>query len=227
MFVSFVSVPELLAFYDVSRWGDNNLLATKLNAAAVEVADDLRQAGYDVATVYPPRMFDGLAEYQTVTSSGCTSAAIAGGNERRFVVDYRSGGTSSVFGLEGSNDNAIWQPVRSIDGADASLQCTENGLYSFIFAQSFRYYRYTVTVPTSVPVTFSPYMMDTAADSLVMHKAIVLLLSSSVSSDAPGVLAMYTNSRDAYASIMQWLKINTKDDDGETVETRAHIRLMR
>lgn len=222
MFANHVRYEELVTFYDVTRWGGNDpasFLNSKLNAAGVEVANDLRQRGIDLSRIYVPRMFDSLGSYAASSKTAdYTSDELYALNEQRFVVDFRTDSVSASFALQGTNDGVTWMDVRDISGAPVVMQCVEKAIYSKVFSTVFLRYRYILT--TADAVSYSPYLSDTAADPLVMHKAVMLLLAPYASSADTLVARLYQDASTAYYNGLEQLRINYSGstDDAATVQ---------
>ena len=214
MFASYVTPEEIISRFDIERWaGDDwqNVMRTKIAAARIDVGEDLRQRGFNLSLLSIPLMFDSLESYTTTSNTTYTSAALAGGSVNRFVFDCRTAEQNALVTLQGSHNGTTWEDIPRIDGRTFQLQANEAKIYTDVFPGRYEYYRYTLEGNGSV--TYSPFLIDTSTDALVIYRAVMLLLVPYIGDEGPRLL--YNEMRTFYDSSMSALRTNyDSDEDG-------------
>lgn len=225
MLSCYVTPTELLRFYSISRFAkEEQAIREKLAAATYTLGRDLRARGYDVSRLQTPLMFDDADDFTVVTKTAdYTSEELEAVNETRFVVKADTD-TQSTFTLEGSDDETIWRSIPDMTGADISLSTNGAGTYSALFIDRYKYLRYKLA--TSASITYTVYLIDPAVDSLIMDKAVELLLLPFIDKDTT-IQSVYERACEAYRTGLQALVTDYETDDGVVTDVKNVVRLFR
>jgi hypothetical protein len=232
MFASYVTPEEVITRYDVQRWGGDDwqtVLRAKLAAARMDVGEDLRARGFNLALLSLPLMFDTLSNYDTTTSAGRTSASIEGENANRVVFDCRTAAMNASVTLQGSHDDTHWETIPMINGQPLVMNASEAKIYTQVFPGRYSNYRYILEADGSIQ--YSVFLTDTSTDLLVIYRAIILLLLP-YSADNNSVTAIYTDMRSAYDNAISTLRASYDADNSGTIDeeeqrSRGRVRVMR
>lgn len=181
MLRQFVSPDEFFADHNIARYCDRASLPLKLSAAERETRELLRARKANTRQLQLPQMLAGTYPVPTSVSADATgdTCQIRGS---RFVVEIFTDDTNAVFTLEGSEDETNWRTVYDrMTGTGIRIEAFGAGIYSAPFAESYPYYRYTVT--TSAAVSHLPYLVDSSLDLLIEYKTLELIYQDFLGDD--------------------------------------------
>ena len=210
MFACYISPEEIEGYYPGFS---GTLISTKtispvLQRACKLVARDLTNTGIKTKSIYIPKMFDDLDNFEKISKSGIyTSASIKPiGHEVRFVAFFQSGieHNLSAFTIQGSEDDTNWSDIATIEKATDQLMTID-------WAERFDYVRYSISSEGSV--SYSPFLVDTAYDEMIVHKAVVLIMSPQLKGDSR-FDAIYLAATGRYAELLNGVKPDV-DADGD------------
>lgn len=93
---------------------------------------------------------------------------------RRFVIkkEISENSGDNYFILEGTNDLEHYAVITTIKNTDGA------GTLSQLFDAEYKYYRYKLTVDTSISFTGSIYLVETTFDDLIIYKTLQKIFTS-------------------------------------------------
>ena len=215
MIRNYVTATEFYADHSIEPFCSLEKLPFKLSAAERELREYLRMHDTLSRQLQIPQMLVGDYKTPSEVSSDANgdSKQIKG---TRFVCEVLTDDTMATFSLEGSEDGTTWRGVYDrITGRQITIEPTGAGIYSAPFAESYPYYRYTVT--TDAAVSFYCYLVDGSVDLLIEYKCLELIYQDSLGDDR--VDMKHDNAKNKFNELIKNFRAAVDTDGDGAVDT--------
>jgi len=206
----------------VTDWQTSTtIIGTQIADAYKKTIIELNKRNIDTRCVMIPFYLASGKQTLSASSTGTGILAQTKNRVKRLVIEKSTctdGGGGNTWTLEGSNDNTVWTTIVTL------ANTTGAGVISVSFDDEYDYYRYKLTVATSLSFTGYIYLVENSFDDLIQFKSLEIIFRSLMRIDNDLMSQKYIAYKSEFDSEIKSLRYSYDVDNSGTIDDDEEVR---